>query len=430
MKKKKSKHPKVTLRMKHITGQRQSLYLDIYPPIIDPVTDNLTRRKFLDLFVWNEFEYKKQPLNESFGRKQTAWVPVMEGSRDRKGNPVEKQRRIRLDEVQVTHNQEAMRTAERIRARIETELLAPEIYTQLEKKKLEEDQRREKRQKESFLDFFLKQADQRKESNRDVWLITYRHLKQFTGGRLSFADITLSFCNSFRDYLMKGPSLRTEGRELSQNSKAAYFRKFRAAIKQAHKDGKLEEDLYHQVPSIEDGKTVREYLNLEELRRLAVTDCGVPVLKRAAMFSALTGLRFSDIEKLTWKEIQYSEAEGHHLTFRQKKTDQPEILPIPDNALQWTGPAGEPEAKVFDGLEYSAYNNDLLRKWTTAAGITRHITFHSFRHTFATLQLTLGTDIYTVSKMLGHQSVKTTEIYTKVIDQKKREAADRMRFDL
>lgn len=63
------------------------------------------------------------------------------------------------------------------------------------------------------------------------------------------------------------------------------------------------------------------------------------------------------------------------------------------------------------------------------AGIDKHITFHCARHTYATLQLTLGTDIYTVSKLLGHKSLKTTEVYVNIIDEKKREAANRIKLE-
>lgn len=64
------------------------------------------------------------------------------------------------------------------------------------------------------------------------------------------------------------------------------------------------------------------------------------------------------------------------------------------------------------------------------AGITKHVTFHCARHTYATLQLTLGTDIYTVSKLLGHRHLKTTEIYAKVIDERKQQAANKIKLNL
>ena len=88
------------------------------------------------------------------------------------------------------------------------------------------------------------------------------------------------------------------------------------------------------------------------------------------------------------------------------------------------------DTKVFDGLKYSAYNNRHLYQWIGAAGITKKISFHNFRHTYATLQLLYGTDIYTVSNLLGHKGLKTTQIYAKVADQSKRKAADKIKLDL
>lgn len=64
------------------------------------------------------------------------------------------------------------------------------------------------------------------------------------------------------------------------------------------------------------------------------------------------------------------------------------------------------------------------------AGIEKHITFHCARHTYATLQLSLGTDIYTVSKLLGHKNLRTTEVYAKIIDEKKQEAASKIKIGL
>lgn len=65
-------------------------------------------------------------------------------------------------------------------------------------------------------------------------------------------------------------------------------------------------------------------------------------------------------------------------------------------------------------------------RWCLKAGITKHITFHCGRHTFAVLQLSLGTEIYTVSKLLGHRELKTTQVYAQIMDAKKREAVNRI----
>ena len=144
----------------------------------------------------------------------------------------------------------------------------------------------------------------------------------------------------------------------------------------------------------------------------------------------MTGLRFSDIQKMEWNEIEFVKGQGYIIHFKQQKTNGIEELPISEQAFGLLGERPNAGGKVFEGLEYSAYQNKHLYQWIGAAGITKDITFHCFRHTYATLQLSSGTDIYTVSKMLGHKELKTTQIYAKVIDQKKREAANKIILDL
>ena len=133
---------------------------------------------------------------------------------------------------------------------------------------------------------------------------------------------------------------------------------------------------------------------------------------------------------MVWGEVQYSEMEGYFLQFRQKKTKGVEVLPISEQAYNLLGEPKEPAEQVFKGLIYSAYLNVHLKQWILIAGITKDITFHCFRHTFATLQLSFGTDIYTVSKMLGHRELKTTQIYAKIVDDTKRKAADKIKLDM
>ena len=141
-------------------------------------------------------------------------------------------------------------------------------------------------------------------------------------------------------------------------------------------------------------------------------------------------MRFSDIQKLVWSEIEYIEGNGYFILFTQKKTEGVEMMPISEQAYSLLGERKEPTDKVFEGLQYSAFENKHLAKWIGLAGITKDITFHCFRHTFATLQLSNGTDIYTVSKMLGHRDLKTTQVYTHLINKDKRTAADKIKLDL
>ena len=136
-------------------------------------------------------------------------------------------------------------------------------------------------------------------------------------------------------------------------------------------------------------------------------------------------MRWSDINKLTWSEVQEFEG-GTRIIFRQKKTKGFEYLDISDQAVKYLGERRKADDKVFHRLKYSAWHNLALREWCLKADIKKHITFHCGRHTFAVLQLTLGTEIYTVSKLLGHRELKTTQVYAQILDEKKREAVNKI----
>jgi len=389
---------KVKLRQKPISGKRLSLYLDLYPPIINPQTGELTRRDFLGLYIHSETE------------------------KDEKG----KVKKISLSPLEKQHNKETLQLAEQIRHKRENHLNKPEIYTGYEKEQLRIKEMGER----NFVEYFKQLADKRKASNHDNWISAYNYLMAFTKGFLSFARLNESFCTDFREYLLTAKSLKRSRANLSTNSAFSYFNKFKASLKQAFKDGLLTHDLNSKVEPIKPDETQRNFLTLEELNRLNKTDCKDPVMKRAALFSALTGLRFSDIQKLIWGEIEHIKGAGYIIRFRQQKTKGVETLPVSDQAMKLLGERKGPNVQVFEGLTYSAYANKHLAHWIGAAGITKDITFHCFRHTFATLQLSEGTDIYTVSKMLGHRDLKTTQIYTKIIDQNKRAAANKIQLDL
>lgn len=277
--------------------------------------------------------------------------------------------------------------------------------------------------------YFKTLADKRKASNYDNWISAYRYLESFTSGSLKFSELDEAFCNDFQEYLLSTKSNKSSKVQLSQNSALSYFNKLKATLKQAYKEGYITTDLNARVEGIKPAETQRNFLTLEELNILVKKVCQNPILKRAALFSALTGLRFSDIQKLVWGEVEHIKDSGFYLRFTQKKTKGVEMMPISEQAYNLMGNPGNSEDRVFTGLTYSVYSNKHLYQWIGAAGITKDITFHCFRHTFATLQLSKGTDIYTVSKMLGHRELKTTQIYAKVIDQTKRAAADKIRLD-
>ena len=377
---------KVTLRQKKISKGRQSLYLDFYPAIPHPETGEPTRREFLGLYLF-----------------------------DKAKNPIDKQ-----------HNKETLQLAEQIRQKRENHLNKPEVYTGYEKEQLKIRERGE----QNFVEYFKTLANKRKASNHDNWVSAYNYLETFTNGNLKFADLNEKFCNEFKEYLLTTKSNKSSKTTLAQNSAVSYFNKLKATLKQAYKDGYLQSDLNAKIEPIKQAETRRNFLTIEELNSLVKTECNNPLLKRAALFSALTGLRFSDIKNLVWGEIHHSVENGYSIQFTQQKTKGVEVLPISEQAYSLLGERKEPTDKVFEGLTYSAYENKHLYQWIGAAGITKDITFHCFRHTFATLQLSHGTDIYTVSKMLGHRELKTTQIYAKIVDDTKRKAANRIKLDL
>lgn len=117
------------------------------------------------------------------------------------------------------------------------------------------------------------------------------------------------------------------------------------------------------------------------------------------------------------------------MDFTQRKTHVVDYLPINEQAYSLCGERGEPDRRVFEGLTGSSWISRPLKKWIAASGIKKHITFHCSRHTFATLQLENGTDIFVVKGMLGHTNVKTTQIYAHIVDKSKRNAAEALQID-
>lgn len=406
---------KVKLRQKSISKDRQSLYLDFYPAIPHPKTGELTRREFLGMYILiDKDEIKKEiTKKEKQGIDATKLKILIRNLKS-------------LSPIDKYSNGETLRLAEQIKQKRENYINKPEIYTGYEKEQLKIREQGE----QNFIDYFRKLADKRKASNHDNWVSAFNYLEKFTNGILKFADLNETFCNEFKEFLLTTRSIKSNKTTLSQNSAASYFNKLKASLKQAYKDGLLTDDLNRKIEPIKQAETQRNFLTIEELNTLVKTECNNPLLKRAALFSALTGLRFSDIKKLIWGEIEFIKGNGYFIQFTQQKTKGVEMMPISEQAYSLLGERKEPTNKVFEGLVYSAYENRHLAKWIGLAGITKDITFQCFRHTFATLQLSKGTSIYTVSKMLGHRELKTTQIYAKIIDQTKREAADKIELDM
>lgn len=276
----------------------------------------------------------------------------------------------------------------------------------------------------SFIDYFKQLTQERFNSkgNYGNWESALKHLLKFSKGKdIKLTDVDETWLTRFKHHL-QNEKITSNGSKLSQNSAHSYFNKIKAALRQAFEEKYIDDNPAARIRGIKAGETKREFLTWEEVRKISKEPCDGTKLKEAFLFSILTGLRWSDIIKMTWTEVRGSDSEGWYIRFQQQKTKDFEVLPITKEARELLGNSGKPEERVFTGLKYSSYTNVALARWMMRAGIHRNITFHCARHTHATLLLTQGVDIYVVSKLLGHKNIKTTEIYAKVTNMKKNEA--------
>lgn len=359
---------KVFLRRRPYVGGKVSLYLDYYPAIRNPHTNKNTRREYLGFYIYE--------------------------------NPT--------TQFQKEYNEAILNRAELIRCRRQEQLINSEFgFMDRETPKLD------------FLAYFERKCKGRHQK----WKCSYLHFRQFTKGSCTFGDITIDFCNRFRSYLLNANQIKHTKRKINRNSAAGYFSLFRALLKEAHKERLLKENLNDYLDQIDYEEVKKDFLTVDEVKKLAATECRLLGLKRASLFSILTGLRLSDILNLKWEDIR-QDADGEISMFiRIQKTKKETCHPL---SLEMLALCGERKTgKVFKDFQRHMAQRP-LQEWLKAAGITKYITFHKFRDTFATLQLAAGTDIFTVSKLLDHANVTTTQIYAQLLPSAKRITTDRI----
>lgn len=282
----------------------------------------------------------------------------------------------------------------------------------------------ENRQEENdalFIDYFKQICEEKREKNTrgnySIWNCTYQYLEKFIDGRkVRLSDINVSWLKEFQKFLC--------GFDLAQNTKAMYYSKLCACILSAYRSELIRHNPVRQVERIKTEETERMYLTIEEVRTLVKTPCENQETKRAFLFSCLTGFRRSDIENLKWGDIK-KQGNFTRIIFRQKKTGGQEYIDITEEAANLLGERCADNVRIFR-LKNPTCVERHLKHWVDAAKIEKHITFHCARHTFAVMMLDLGTDIYTVSKLLGHRNLVTTQIYAKVLDKNKQAAIERI----
>lgn len=284
-----------------------------------------------------------------------------------------------------------------------------------------------------FFEFYRAMCEARhgEESNGNWgnWYSALKHLQRYEHNeRITFAEITPAWVQGFKDYL-ETAAYTNDGhyakdgivRKLSRNSKVSYFNKLRACLNEAFEKRIIAYNPMRGIDNFKAEEGKRMYLTIDEVRKLAQTPCRSEEVKTAFLFSCLTGLRRSDIAKLTWGEVHHQSG-FTRIIFRQKKTGGQEYLDITTQAAALMGERGADDERVFKWFNSPSSTNDIIRVWVANAGINKDITFHCGRHTFATMMLDLGTDLFTVSKLLGHADISTTQIYAKVLDKAKQAA--------
>ncbi|KAA6331009.1 Tyrosine recombinase XerC [termite gut metagenome] len=256
------------------------------------------------------------------------------------------------------------------------------------------------------------------------------HLNRYDANSVAFKQLNKEYVIGFISYLKTAQQEHCNTEKLlSSNTQAYYCKMLKWCLNCAVFDDIIlanPMDKVRQEEKPKQKRTEREYLTIDEIKTLANTDFHNEMLKQAFLFSCFCGLRHCDIVSLAWENIKKDKKGNAQLNLIQKKTKEIISLPLSKEAMKQLPPKGKslPTDKVFDGLISLGRTNEILPKWALRAGINKHITFHAGRHTHATMMLTLGADLYTVSKLLGHKDIQVTQIYAEIIDESKRKAID------
>jgi integrase len=260
------------------------------------------------------------------------------------------------------------------------------------------------KKRSSFIEYALTIAQQKDQR----WKSAVREISAFANGSLTFSAIDNKWVADFRDYLLK---------KHTQNTAWAYFGVYKALINRAYK-----EEIIDRIPgygeSIRLVRHERVFLTLDELKAIARVDI-YPDVRDAFIFGCYTGLRISDIEQLTWDSV----ADGY-LSIMQKKTREQVRNKLPATAQGILDRQDRSRKYVFN-LPSRTVLQTRLQKIIEQTDIKKHITFHASRHTFAIWQLMAEVSLYTVSKLLGHNDIATTQQYARIVDSMKDDAIDK-----
>lgn len=243
-----------------------------------------------------------------------------------------------------------------------------------------------------------------------------KHLRAYNGGSVPEARaIEARYIGGFAKYLLE---------RVKPSSATIYLQKLYAMLRSVSR----KEHRAVELPRISDLMPTqltnqRKALSTQELRRLMEAPCRRNSTAQAFLFACFTGLRLSDIKSLKWSDIQET-AEGPCIAKLQVKTHRPVVVPLGKNALAQL-PERTAKEQVFDLKSDSTIRND-LRCWCRRAGVGDEVTFHTSRHTFASMLMASKSQLYIVSKLCGHHNLSTTESYLHVMDSQRWCAINRL----
>lgn len=284
----------------------------------------------------------------------------------------------------------------------------------------------------AFLIDWMADYKQRKaetsQSNNYAALIqnTINHLERYKG-RARMADVDAAFCKGFVTYLKK-KAFTSAGAHLSEKAVYDYYLTFSIALNQAEREGVIQANPFHKLDKSEkpiNPQSTRTYLTIEEVRSLIESDACREDVKRAFLFACFSGLRISDICSLRWGNLETTNGITR-LTKEIVKTRRTLTIKLSSQALRWLpGNRGAADEFIFPlpCLNTICYQ---LKKWAADANIQKNVSFHTARHTFATMNLTADVDLIVVRDLLGHKDISTTQIYAEIIDKKKEAAVDKV----
>ena len=294
------------------------------------------------------------------------------------------------------------------------------------------------RSKMNLIQFVLHLADEQlaKSGNKRSYYYTLhslaKHLDAYAGDKITFTKVNTEFVRGFIAYLRTAVNFNYENSKkkskdetLSQNTQYNLYKKFTWVIRKAMLADIIVINPLDKVdntdkPKPEEGQ--REFLTIEEIKKLMATPCKDDMLKRSFLFCCLVGLRYSDVKSLLWSDLREDNNGEIILRLRVIKTKRYEDFPVSRESLKWLPEKTGSDENLIFTLSKNDNSNRKLKNWCASAGIKKKISFHCSRHTAATLNLSLGVPIETVSKLLGHTKISTTQIYAKIIDKNKKDA--------